>query len=995
LWEPLQPPIKTVQESVGKTASLSEAGRSARKRAFEEINLQCLEALDLSFHALALGGDPPPYDSRCPFQGLAPFGREHHEFFFGREALIERLQQGLQHHPFLAVVGSSGCGKSSLVLAGLVPALQHDEPKLQLVALTPGSEPLDQLQGSLAHLDASRPCVLVVDQFEELFTLCSSEQKRREFLKELLALINQHPVVITMRTDFLAECAPYQTFKTLLQEHLELVAPMDPRELRRAMEQQVAAVGLRFDADLGSRILEDVEREPAAMPLLQHALLELWKRRHGRWLRAEEYRAIGGIQQAIAKTADAVYQGLDPAEQQRVREIFVRLTKPDVDALAGEERRDTRQRVELEELVPVGSELEATKALVKRLADARLIVTSLNGMTGHEEVEMAHEALIRHWPRLRTWLNEEHESLRLHARLREAAREWERGGKPKDQLYRGSQLKEARAWAKRNTPSRNEEAFLRASVAQRMRSLARMTVLVLLLLSTTGVAGYFLTRPDPTYVNTLQDNDKLGSLRYAVDNAPSRSTIKFDTSLRGPILLTSGDLNIAKDLTIRGPGAGILSISSGKSGHVVRVAPTVTVTISGLTFKDSETIQSFIDNEGRLTLSNSTVSGNTVSGQSSNGGGISNSGSLMLSNSTVSGNSTTGSGGGIDNEGTLTLSNSTVSGNTVPDDHGGGIFNNGGDSTLTVSIAQSIVANNPGGDCASGGLPITDMGYNLDSDGTCGFTPAKHDLPHTNPQLDPAGLANNGGPTRTIALLPGSPAIDIVPRQACSIIFTDVSGHTVTITTDQRGFPRPDTKESVCDIGAYEFQDPAPAALAPSLPGQHWSRASAGKRRPGELLVVHRLREGPIDLMGAVRSVEAAKPFLQQAAAEKGDAAIVIIASVSAVMAYPQWDPSPYGAVKAALINFAKGVERHEASKGIRANVVSPGTVYFTGGFWKTMEQNMPDLFKDLMRRNPMGRMATPQEIAKAVVFLASPASSFTTGINLVVDGALTARVNF
>src|SRR3989442_15703460 len=127
----------------------------------------------------------------------------------------------------------------------------------------------------------SRPCVLVVDQFEELFTLCSSEQQRQACLKELLALVNQHRVVITMRADFLVECAPYQAFKALMQEHLELVTPMDPRELRRAMEMQVAAVGLRFDADLGSRILEDVEREPAAMPLFQHARLERWERRHG------------------------------------------------------------------------------------------------------------------------------------------------------------------------------------------------------------------------------------------------------------------------------------------------------------------------------------------------------------------------------------------------------------------------------------------------------------------------------------------------------------------------------------------------------------------------------------------------------------------------------------------------------------------------------------------------------------------------------------------
>jgi hypothetical protein len=366
-------------------------------------------------------------------------------------------------------VGSSGSGKSSLVLARLVPALQREEPGLQLVTMTPGSEPLDQLQVSLAHIDASHPCVLVVDQFEELFTLCSSEQQRQTFLKELLALLPRYRVIITMRADFIAECAPYQALKALMQEHLELVAPLDPRELRRAMQLQAEAVRLIFEADLASTILDDVEREPAAMPLLQHALLELWKRRHGYWLRTEEYRAIGGIQQAIASTADAVYQGLDPAEQKRTREIFMRLTRPDVDALPGEERRDTRQRVWLEELVPAGSEPEATKRLVKRLADARLVVTSVNSVTSHEEVEVAHEALIRHWPLLRTWLNEEHDSLRLRMRLREAAREWGRQGRPKDLLYRGSQLEEAYAWAGRNTPSVGEAEFIQASQAESQR----------------------------------------------------------------------------------------------------------------------------------------------------------------------------------------------------------------------------------------------------------------------------------------------------------------------------------------------------------------------------------------------------------------------------------------------------------------------------------------------------------------------------------------------
>jgi 3-oxoacyl-[acyl-carrier protein] reductase len=146
------------------------------------------------------------------------------------------------------------------------------------------------------------------------------------------------------------------------------------------------------------------------------------------------------------------------------------------------------------------------------------------------------------------------------------------------------------------------------------------------------------------------------------------------------------------------------------------------------------------------------------------------------------------------------------------------------------------------------------------------------------------------------------------------------------------------------------------------------------------------------DILGAVRAVEAAKPFLDRAGAEHGDAAIVFIGTVSSIEAER---PSSYGAVKSSLAHFAKGIARENAGKHIRANVVSPGTVYFEGGSWHRREQNEPQRFEAAIRRNPAGRMATPQEIANAVVFLASPASSFTTGINLIVDGAYSVRVDF
>jgi WD40 repeat protein/energy-coupling factor transporter ATP-binding protein EcfA2 len=428
-------------------AELSEDVRQEREHAVAEINKLCGEALDLSFGALALGQEPPAYDDRCPFRGLYPFRVEDREFFFGRETLIEQLQQKLADHSFLAVLGPSGSGKSSVVLAGLIPALQAKEPGLQLAYLTPGGDPLAQLDASLAQ-GRDGHAVLVVDQFEELFTLCTNEAARQTFLERLMSLAQARRVVLTMRADFWGECAPYRRLKEAMQTHQELIAPMNAAELRRAMEMQAAKVGLRFEADLSNTILDGVQSEPGAMPLLQHALLELWKRRHGRWLRAGEYRAIGGVQQAIARTADEVYGKLPSDEQERVRDIFLRLTRLAENTVQSEDRRDTRRRVQLTELVPAASDPTVTKALLARLADSRLLVTYRNAVTHEDEAEVAHEALIRHWPRLRGWLDEDRASLRLREGIREAAREWDERGRDESLLvHRGSRLEDAEALA--------------------------------------------------------------------------------------------------------------------------------------------------------------------------------------------------------------------------------------------------------------------------------------------------------------------------------------------------------------------------------------------------------------------------------------------------------------------------------------------------------------------------------------------------------------------
>jgi WD40 repeat protein len=456
-------------------AALSADARQEGEQALAELNKLCGEVLDLSFNALALGQEPPAYDGRCPFRGLYPFRVDDREFFFGRETLVDHLQQKLADHPFLAVLGPSGSGKSSLVLAGLIPALQSKQPGVQMTYLTPGADPLAQLEATSAPGHNER-AVLVVDQFEEVFTLCTDEAKRQAFLERVLTLVEEQRIVLTMRADFWGECAPYRGLKEAMQAYQELIGPMDAAELRRAMELQARKVGLRFEADLSSAILDEVRGEPGAMPLLQHALLELWNRRHGRRLRADEYRALGGVQQAIARTAEDVYKQLSSTEHDRVRDIFVRLTRLDDEAVPGEERRDTRRRVGAEELAPVGSDPATTRVLVKRLADARLIVTSVNTATDREEVEVAHEALIRYWPRLRGWLDEDRASLRVREGIREAAQEWGSGRKEDNLLvHRGSRLEDAEALSHQPRFALNEleRAYLEACVAWREKERER------------------------------------------------------------------------------------------------------------------------------------------------------------------------------------------------------------------------------------------------------------------------------------------------------------------------------------------------------------------------------------------------------------------------------------------------------------------------------------------------------------------------------------------
>jgi uncharacterized delta-60 repeat protein len=463
-----------------ETQLLSEPARRERVEALAVINSICVEAVDVSFNGLAIGEEAPKYDSRSPFRGLESFRPQDSEFFFGREALVEKLVGKINAHSFLAVLGASGSGKSSLVMAGVIPALDLD-----YVIFRPGMNPLGELES------ARGKSLIMVDQFEELFTLTRDEVTRNDFITRLLDESSRSRIILTLRSDFLGEVGAYRALSEEIQNHLEIIPPMNLGELRLAMEGQADVVGLRFEADLSQQILDDVEGEPGAMPLMQHALWELWNRRHGRNLRAAEYRAFGGVKEAITSTAEREFADCSKPEQDQLRDIFLRLTRLDDSG----EGRDTRRRVLLDDLIPSGRDATSITLLLDKLANARLIVKTVN--ENKINVEVAHEALIRHWERLRDWLKEDRDNLRLRESVSEDARKWANAGKDEILLnHRGGRLDDALSIdnTSRYGFTEIEQSYLRACLSLRNREQReREQRLRWVLIASIGAALIFLT----------------------------------------------------------------------------------------------------------------------------------------------------------------------------------------------------------------------------------------------------------------------------------------------------------------------------------------------------------------------------------------------------------------------------------------------------------------------------------------------------------------------
>jgi DNA-binding SARP family transcriptional activator/DNA-binding beta-propeller fold protein YncE len=440
----------------GRQADALAALRSARERLADELGIEPgaeLSALESAIlhqdPSLNAPAEPEITSADCPYRGLQPFGTDDAEEFFGRDGDIQAALARLSESPFLAVSGASGCGKSSLVLAGLVPALRARGDTV--VVLGSGATPIARLRDAFSgrgHAD-----VVVIDQFEELFHSGLPDAQVAEFSALIADAVGVgQRVIVAVRADFLSSCAAEPRIGPLFAAGVHLVGPLGPDGLRSAIEEPARLAGLRLEPGLVELILRDAAGAPGVLPHVSHALVETWLRREGATLTVAGYEDSGGISGAIAKSADQLYLSLDADARETCRATFLRLVEISADGAP------MRRRIPI---TPMRRDAAHDRVLTS-LARARLVSAE------EDSLIVAHESLATAWPRLRGWLEDDAEGLRAMSALASAASTWEADGRPDEDLYRGARLDAVIAWRDAADPelTSSEIAFLEASAAQ-------------------------------------------------------------------------------------------------------------------------------------------------------------------------------------------------------------------------------------------------------------------------------------------------------------------------------------------------------------------------------------------------------------------------------------------------------------------------------------------------------------------------------------------------
>ena len=477
--------------------AVEPAKRSILRRSLPET-----AAPELTSHAPA-----PPVN---PYKGLRAFDEADASQFYGRDTLIQELFDRLSEESdierFLAIVGPSGSGKSSVVKAGLVPALRQGglpgSENWFILDFTPGTHPWEEIEAALLrvaanalpallpHLrdgedgllevigrilpeDDETELLLIIDQFEELFTLVEDEAVREQFLNSLVAAIlaaqSRLRVIVTLRADFYDRPLQYVDFGDLLRQRSVSVLPMTPDELEQAIHGPLSASGIALEPGLAAAISREVGAQPGTLPLLQYVLTELFDRREGNLMTWAAYEAVGGVAGALSRRADSLYDALDEAGRAMTRQLFLRLVTP------SDSGEDTRRRVPLSEMASIvdgGQAPMATSAtqlshVIDTFARYRLLSFDRDPDTRTPTVEVAHEALLRSWERLRIWLDESRNDIRRQRQLATTVDQWHDAGRDTSYLLRGNRLHAFATWATDSSVmlTAAEANFLQASLA--------------------------------------------------------------------------------------------------------------------------------------------------------------------------------------------------------------------------------------------------------------------------------------------------------------------------------------------------------------------------------------------------------------------------------------------------------------------------------------------------------------------------------------------------